>query len=79
MTAPSPQDRRHDGFRERGRNVTRLEAFVDAAFAFAVTLLVISLDGIPGDTSQLLDALKQIPAFAASFCLLVFFWFAILV
>ena len=28
----------------RGREVTRIEAFVDAAFAFAVTLLVISLD-----------------------------------
>ena len=25
---------------ERGREVTRIEAFVDAAFAFAVTLLV---------------------------------------
>ena len=30
---------RADGFRERGAAVTRLEAFVDAAFAFAVTLL----------------------------------------
>ena len=25
-----------DGFRERGQQVTRLEAFVDAAFTFAV-------------------------------------------
>ena len=30
------------GLRERGHDVTRLEAFVDAAFAFALTMLVIS-------------------------------------
>ncbi len=29
-----------DGFRNRGGQATRLEAFVDAAFAFSVTLLV---------------------------------------
>jgi hypothetical protein len=31
------------GFRLRGREVTRLESFSDAVFAFAVTLLVVSL------------------------------------
>lgn len=56
--------------------MTRLEAFVDAAFAFAVTLLVISLDGMPTNISELVDALVQIPAFAASFTLLALFWFA---
>jgi len=29
--------RMRDGFRHRGRDATRLEAFVDAAFAFSVT------------------------------------------
>ncbi|QIL19779.1 TMEM175 family protein [Thermomonas sp. HDW16] len=60
----------------RGREVTRIEAFVDAAFAFAVTLLVISLDAIPDNTQALLDALKDIPAFAASFALLAMLWWA---
>ena len=38
--------------------MTRLEAFVDAAFAFAVTLLVISLDAIPNSIPALLEAMK---------------------
>ena len=76
MTKSNADDRRPDGFRERGSDVTRLEAFVDASFAFAVTLLVISLDGMPGNISELVDALKGIPAFAASFALLTYFWFA---
>ena len=32
------------GFRWRGAEVTRLEGFTDAVFAFAVTLLVVSLE-----------------------------------
>ena len=31
-----------DGFRLRGTSVSRLETFVDAAFAFGVTMLVAS-------------------------------------
>lgn len=72
MNAPAERDA--DGFRRRGFEVTRLQAFVDAAFAFAVTLLVISLDGIPRDVDQLLAALSGIPAFAASFALLAQLW-----
>lgn len=59
---------------ERGDKVTRLEAFVDAAFAFAVTLLVISGDQIPNSIDMLIDALKQVPAYAASFILIMQFW-----
>jgi len=59
---------------ERGDKVTRLEAFVDAAFAFAVTLLVISGDQIPTSVSMLLDALKNVPSYAASFALIMQFW-----
>ena len=36
-----------NGFRMRGLEMTRLEVFIDAAFAFAVTMLVISFDSIP--------------------------------
>jgi uncharacterized membrane protein len=59
---------------ERGDKVTRLEAFVDAAFAFAVTLLVISGDQIPTSIAMLVDALKQLPSYAASFALIMQFW-----
>lgn len=59
---------------ERGTEVTRLEAFVDASFAFALTLLVIAGDTIPGSVEELTDALKQIPTYALSFHLIAQFW-----
>lgn len=67
--------RRPDGFLERGQQVTRLEAFVDAAFAFAVTLLIVSFDDYPRTYSELVIALKGTPAFAASFALVAIFWY----
>jgi uncharacterized membrane protein len=66
---------RPDGFRERGNDVTRLEAFVDAAFAFALTMLVISVGAIPDTIPKLVDALKGTPAFAMSFVLVARFWY----
>jgi len=62
------------GFRQRGMNMTRLETFTDAAFAFAVTLLVISVDDVPRSYEEFLAALKQIPAFIACFLQLMLFW-----
>ena len=50
-------------FYHRGRDTTRLEAFVDAAFAFALTLLVISFDAVPQSFEALTTALKAVPAF----------------
>ena len=47
---------------ERGDKSTRVEAFVDAAFAFALTLLVIAGDSIPASVGELLKALKSLPA-----------------
>jgi uncharacterized membrane protein len=72
MTTPRPP--RPDGFRERGDRVTRLETFVDAAFAFAISMLVISVGTVPDSIAELKDALKNIPAFAASFALIMVFW-----
>lgn len=60
----------------RGSETTRLEAFVDAAFAFAVTLLVISGDHLPESLGDLMRALKNLPAFAASFVMVSLFWYA---
>lgn len=68
--------RLRSGFRHRGSATTRLEGFVDAAFAFAVTLLVISIDSIPDSLPALVEALKGIPAFAVSFIMVVLFWAA---
>lgn len=58
----------------RGMEMTRLETFTDAAFAFAVTLLVISVDDIPGSYDEFVAALTQIPAFIACFMQLILFW-----
>ena len=63
-----------EGFLNRGTEVTRAEAFFDAAFAFAITLMVISIDEIPDTVEKLVVALKSIPSFAASFLLIVLFW-----
>ena len=59
-----------------GERNNRLDAFVDAAFAFAVTLLVISANRIPDTVDELLLALKTVPAFAASFAMVTLFWYA---
>lgn len=62
------------GIRPRGLGMTRTEAFTDAAFAFAVTLLVISIDEVPTTYGQLIQAMEGIPAFGLSFALLALFW-----
>src|SRR5215218_6792647 len=57
------------GFRLRGIAMTRLETFIDAAFAFAITMLVIATQQIPDDIETLLAAFKNVPAFVrASLC-----------
>lgn len=63
-----------NGIRLRGINSTRLDTFVDAAFAFAVTLMVISVDEVPGSYEEFMQALAQVPAFLACFMLLMLFW-----
>ncbi len=62
-----------DGFRLRGLGMTRIEVFTDAAFAFALTLLVVSLD-IPTGYDELVTVLQGVPAFALSAVLLMVFW-----
>ena len=61
------------GFRLRGLQMTRIEAFTDAAFAFALTLLVVSLDP-PSSVDQLGSALRGVPAFLISAGMLMMFW-----
>lgn len=64
------------GFRLRGVEMTRLETFCDAAFAFATTLIVISVGGIPKSFHELAMALRGIPAFAGSFASITMLWVA---
>ncbi|HEX9963804.1 MAG TPA: TMEM175 family protein [Allosphingosinicella sp.] len=54
----------------------RLDNFTDAAFAFAVSLLVIGGAGAPADFNALVRALGDIPAFAFGFGIVVMFWYA---
>jgi Endosomal/lysosomal potassium channel TMEM175 len=62
------------GFRLRGIAMTRLETFIDAAFAFAITMLVIATQEIPDDIETLLAAFRNVPAFVASIIVLGIFW-----
>src|SRR5206468_12916299 len=62
------------GFRLRGIEMTRLETFIDAAFAFAITMLVIAAQQIPDDIKTLLAASTNVPAFVASIIVLGIFW-----
>jgi len=67
-------DRMSDGFLERGVQVTRLEAFVDAAFAFSLTMLVSSTQDGPRSTPAIVVARSGWPAFAGTCLLVAMFW-----
>ncbi|UAL11189.1 TMEM175 family protein [Caulobacter segnis] len=62
-----------DPDREAGR---RLDAFVDAAFAFAVTLLIIASAEPTASIDALWNALGRIPASLGAFALIAMFWLA---
>jgi uncharacterized membrane protein len=59
-------DRRHE--------ITRLEAFSDAVFAFALTLLVVSLE-IPKNTEELFQLVRGFLPFGLTFAMICWLWY----
>jgi len=60
-------------FRWRSGEITRLEAFCDVVFGFALTLLVVSLE-VPRNYVELMAAMRGFVPFAVCFAQLVMIW-----
>src|ERR1700689_5032355 len=60
-------------FRWRAGEITRLEAFCDVIFGFAITLLVVSLE-VPHTYAELMADMRGFLPFAACFAQLAMIW-----
>jgi uncharacterized membrane protein len=54
----------------------RLDAFTDAAFAFAVTLMVVGSGTGTPDYPALMQAVRSAPSFAIGFAIIAMFWWS---
>ena len=66
---------KESNFKWRGGNVSRLEAIVDAIFAIAVTLLIVSRD-IPKDFEEFTSVMLSFVGFGITFSFLFMIWYA---
>jgi uncharacterized membrane protein len=64
-----------DGFRLRGTAFSRIDAFSDVVFGFALTLLVVSLE-VPRTFEELNHSLRGFPPFAICFVMLILLWYS---
>jgi hypothetical protein len=58
---------------KRNNEIQRIETFSDGVFAFAVTLLIVSLE-VPHSFDELVTTMRGFLGFGISFFLLVFIW-----
>ncbi|HEX6159152.1 MAG TPA: TMEM175 family protein [Thermoanaerobaculia bacterium] len=61
-------------FRNRSREVSRIEAFSDVVFGFALTLIVVSLE-VPQNFAQLMTEMRGFAGFAICFGILMWVWY----
>ncbi|HEY0139332.1 MAG TPA: TMEM175 family protein [Thermoanaerobaculia bacterium] len=60
-------------FRNRSRETSRIEAFSDVVFGFALTLIVVSLE-VPQSFAQLMAVMRGFFGFAICFAILMWIW-----
>lgn len=61
-------------FRERGKEILRIEALSDAVFAFSVSLLVVALE-VPQNFEELKTILQGAVPFFATVAMIFLFWY----
>lgn len=61
-------------FRQRGKEITRIEALSDAVFAFSISLLIMSLE-VPQTFRELWQIQKSFLPFVATVSLVMLFWY----
>ncbi len=73
LASKSKEDK--DRIKWRGHEVTRMEAFSDAVFAFAITLLIVALE-VPETYEELMHCLRFFFPFAICFTIVFQIWLA---